>query len=239
MSLQASGDIVKEIEAVFNPFDLRRSFTILSSFAPDDGNEGDEGNDDGDEEGSDEGSDEGSEGGDDNADIKDPEKKRLSDEAASWRKKFRDTEAKLSELAAWKKEQEDKGKDEVTKTSEALAEVTQERDTFRGAYEEAATQLLVFKAANDAGVTDVKYLTFLLTEDGALELNDEGNIDGLTDNIAKLIKANPKLAASGSDDDENDEGSDKTSGRAMNGKKPKKDEATLAKLADKFPALRR
>ena len=240
MSLTASGISVEDFEDIFNPYDLRSAFAYLVPAGMPDGDE----DEDGDEDDTDEGDDDAGSAGESSGseDVKDPEKKRLSDEAAKYRKERNQIRKELDEQKAWRKEQEDKDKSEVEKLTGDVKTLTEERDTWKETAEQLAIQNHVNKVARKFNVSDVDYLEHLLVRNKALELNEDLDIEGLEDKVKELVKEKPTLVASSEDDEDEEEDRDSTatsSGRSVNGKKKTGKEADREALYKKYPALRR
>lgn len=225
--------------------DLRSAFaTLPAAGAPndDDGGDGDE--DDSDEDDDDDGDDtddgDGDEqdddtsGGDDKKPVEDPEKQRLSREAAKWRKKYREAQKALKG-----KETED-GEDSDTKVAEALARANA-----------AETRAALAELGSDLGITGEKNRKFVLRE--LKEYEADFIIDGTVDAdelkaaIEQIVEDFPqvvvKATADKKDDDDSEDDSKqngkRASGRQTNGKKKGDTGLDRETLAKKFPALRR
>lgn len=244
MSQEASGIPLKTLIGAAlagRRVDLRSAFhvTIPSAGMPD-GDDGDDGDDGGDGGGDDDG-DDGS-GGDDDPkskpdDIKDPDKKRLSDEAAANRVKAKEAQAALDAALKRIKEFEDKDKGELEKAQGDLQEATAKLEKANAALEKNAVELAFFRSGAASLFVDA---------DAALQLLDLSEIkpdeDGVVDKKAvreaadALLKEKAWLAAKGDDDDD---GKDDLPNSGKPTTKKKSGELDVEALAKKFPALRR
>lgn len=251
MSREASGksssDITAILDALYPRFDLRSAWDDLrfsTALAP--GEDGDEGNDDGDGENDDDnGEDDANSGGDgegDTKDIKDPDKKRLSDEAARYRRELRDAQTKLSEETAKIQEIEDKdkGANEVLerKLTEATASLTKAQDTLKS----QAIRLAFFESGAAAQFRNSSTALRLLRDDLTdIEVDEDGQADtkAIKEAADALLKAEPYLGRGEDDGDGSDDDSGEPSGRPTNGKRKSKDDLNAEALAKKYPALRR
>lgn len=250
MSLEASGissatakaiqDITND---VFNPFDLRSAWVPSLVFAgmadgdEEEGNEGDDGDGTGDGDDGD-GSD-GSTSGTSGTDIKDPEKKRLSDEAARYRNEAKEAKRQLQELNAWKQEQENKGKTEQERLESELNQFKSKVEQLEPVVKEQAVRLAFFESGAAAKFRNPKTALRLLDLKD-VEVDEDGEVD--SDAIGKLaeqlLKDEPYLAASSQEATDDDDDLPE-SGRPLNGKRRKDADANLENLKKKFPALRR
>lgn len=232
------------VDSILNSFDLRSAFTVLPIFRP--GGEGEEDEDEGNDEGN---GDEGGEGNDDGAsgtgdqtgsDIKDPEKKRLSDEAGRYRTALRQAEKERNDLAAWKKQVEDADKTEVEQLKGQVADVTKERDGLATELTQHKLELAFYKCGAAAQLRDPSdALKFLDLKEIKVDEDGEVPTEDMKKAVDTLIKSKPYLARTDDDDSGEGEGSGEgqPSGRQTNGRKTKKD-ADQAALEKKFPALR-
>lgn len=250
--IHASGkslDITAVLDAPVPVFDLRSAWDnlrVFTAFADGDGD--DDGDGDGDKSGDGKGdgddADKGTSGsaGDD---IKDPEKQRLSQEAAANRVKAREAVAERDALAARLQAIEDKDKDATDvltrKVEEATATIAGQADTIKS----QAVRLAFFESGSAAQFRDPAVALRLLRDDlKDVEVNDDGEADSkaIKDAAEALLKASPYLKAGDGDDDGGDGDDDEVvnpSGRQTNGKKKSKDDLDREALAKKFPALRR
>lgn len=254
MSHEASGmkssDLTVALDALLPKYDLRSAWAstryaiAFSDTGTDGGDEeeqeegGDGDGDDGDGDGS------GSAGKDKTGkDIKDPEKKRLSDEAAAARVAKREAEAKVNELAARLKEFEDKDKGEVELLQAKSKEQETIISTLQGTVQQQAIRLAFFESGAAAQFRDPSVALRLLKDDlKDIEVDEDGSADAdaIKSAAEALLATSPylKVGGDGDDGDDDDEPSN-PSGRKTNGKKKSKDELSKEALAKKFPALRR
>ena len=228
-------------------FDLRFAFASAVPWAgrPDDGGDGGSGTDGagtGDPNADDDDGNDGSTGsttGDDNTggDVKDPEKQRLSQEAANWRTKLRDAEKLLEEQGKKLREIEDKDKSELEKAQRDLKEATEELGKLRKERKDFAVKMAFFESGAAALVKNAAMVLKNLDLDG-IEPDDDGQVDSkkIKSMTEAFLKEHPYMAA----DEEHSAGAggDQPSGRPNNGKKSK-DQVDYEALAKKFPALRR
>lgn len=183
---------------------------------------------------------EGGEGGDgasgtgSNDDIKDPDKKRLSDEAAAQRVRAKKAEEALQEAQKRLKEIDDADKSELEKAQSELAEAQQALAANETIIRDQAVRLAFFESGAAAlfknSVTARKLLDL-----SDLEVKD-GEVDAkvIKERAEALLKAEPYLAADGSGTDGS---SGKSSGGEPNNGRRKKDDASAEKLKGKYPAL--
>lgn len=257
MSLIASGISAKAlevIESVMDPYDLRSAWTLTLPFAADTsgsgsgegGGEGGSGEGGGDEggsgssgDGSGSGSEEGNEGTGSAEGIKDPEKKRLSDEAAAHRVKAKELQTALEQAQAKLKEIEDKDKDELTKAQESVKTLNETVEKLQSQVKTQAVKLAFYDSGEAAKYRNPARALRLLDLDD-IEPDDEGQVDAseIKKRSEALLKSDSYLAKS-DDDDEAEAGATDASGAPMNGKKGSKKELDREKLASKYPALRR
>lgn len=246
MSRKASGisaTVQDIIDQLLPPkFDLRSAFD--AALAPAGMPEGDGGDDDGD--GGDDGSggddkdDDGTGGAGDGKDtIKDPEKKRLSDEAAAHRVKAKEAQKELEKAQAKLKELEDKDKSELDKTKSDLEAANAKIAKLEAAQKTAAVKLAFFDSGAAALFKNPSTALKLLDLDG-IEPDEDGEVDSkeIKKRADALVKEE-KYLAKGSDDDKDDDGDKPPSGGTNNGKRGNKDDLNKDALAKKFPALRR
>lgn len=233
------------VDEVVNAMDLRSAFNVTIPWAGmpegdkddnDDDNNDDDNDDDGGDEDDTDASGKGAEKPGDS--IKDPEKKRLHDEAARYRNERNQLKKERDELAKFKRENEDKDKSELQKAQRDLQEVTNERDELVSELSSAKLDLAFFKSGVAGQFRDpADALKFLDLKD--IKVDDDGNVPEKDIKVAAeaLLKQKPYLSRTDDDDsgDDGDEG--KPSGRPNNGRKRSKDEANREALEKKFPAL--
>lgn len=229
-------------------FDLRFAFASAVPWAGrpdgDDGNGGtgtggttDDGKNDDNDNGATGGA--GETGGDDNAggEVKDPEKKRLSDEAAAHRNRAKAEKERADKLAEELKALTDKDKSELEKAQRDLAELKPELDKAKATIKMQAVRLAFFESGAAAQFKNSTLVLKNLDLDG-IEPDDEGQVDtkAIKAKADAFLKEHPYLAADG--EHSGGAGGDNPSGRPNNGKKGK-DQVDYEALAKKFPALRR
>lgn len=239
MSLQERID--KVYAEVATSFDLRSAFLthpfyIAGDPADDTDDDEEEEEEEEEESGKDSGASGTGSGSADDKEVKDPEKKRLSEEAAKYRRLRREERQAREAAEAKLREHEDKDKDESTKLKGQLETVTKERDELKATVGTFARELAVSRAARQHGVTDTDLLEFFLSKEKVEYLDEDGEIADISDVVADLVKKKPQLVSSGSSKDEEE---DQPSGRQFNGKKDKSKSLDMETLAKKFPALRR
>lgn len=208
----------------------------------DDGDEGEEGGDgtDGSADGSegDEGSSgeegTGSSGDGSNDDIKDPEKKRLSDEAAKYRTERNDMKAELDEARKRLKEIDDADKSELEKAQSDLADAQAETDKLRTQVRDQAIELAFFTSGAASLFKNAATARRLMDLD-SLKVDEDGKVDdkAVKKMAEDLLKSEPYLAAS---EGEGSSG-DKEGGSPSNRRRKSGDDASKEKLKAKYPAL--
>lgn len=219
----------------YNPSELSKLLSEMTISWDGDESEDDTGDASG---GTDDTGDEGGDGGASGASgsdaIKDPEKKRLSDEAAAQRVKARDEKTRADTAEAKLREIEDKNKT-------ALEVAERDRDEARSRAEKAEGQVaemslrLSFYESGAAGLFQNPNHVRKLLDLSSLKANEDGEYDSkevkaLAD---AFLKENPYLGRR-----EDDEGGSKSSGgQPSNGRKKTKDDTSQARLMKKFPAL--
>ena len=164
--------------------------------------------------------------------VKDPEKKKLSDEAAAHRVKAKAEKERADLAEAELKKLTDKDKSELEKAQRDLKETSEKLATATATIADQSLRLAFFESGA-SGLFKNPTSARKLLDFSSLKANDEGEYDpkevkALADT---LLKAEPYLAADGS------EGSSSTTsgGAPSNGRKTKdKDDAALKK---RFPAL--
>lgn len=178
-------------------------------------------------------------------DVKDPEKKRLSDEAAKWRKKFRDEQKR-------RRDAEKQGKkDDDTDGAEELETLRQQNAELLQRLRDSEVKSTFSDAAADLGVDPKKMKAArLLLKEHEEDFIEDGVVDAdeLRSALEEVVRENPYLKAEAKkdeDDDDDEDDSDKAkgqkqpSGRQTNGKKKQSGGLDRETLAQKFPALRR
>lgn len=204
----------------------------------DPGDEGEGGDDGGEGEGGDDGSGDGTGGADtDDQSIKNPELKKLHDEAARHRNEAKAERAERLKVEAKLKEYEDKDKTELEKLQ---SENTELKERLALAESELATVRLdnafvlsgaasLFKDSSDGWI--------ILQRKNTFEPDEDGQFDGAAIKKAAeaLLKEKPHLAADGGDGP----GTTPTGGSPSNGRRTQTNEKKKEELLKKFPALRR
>lgn len=217
--------------------DLRSAFDAALSPAGMPDGEGDEEDDD---DGSDDGDDDADSSGDDSSGgeadvIKDPEKKKLSDEAAKHRTRANAEKIRADKFEAELRKIQDKDKSELEKTQRDLEEAVKERDALK---EEVRSMKVSveFSLKHASKFRDAEAALTLLERKGEFSVNDDGEVEGMDSAVSALLKSKPYLAQS-----EGDVEDDKLppSGDTNNGKRNKGEKLQREQLAKKFPALRR
>lgn len=223
--------------------DLRGAFAKLAAYAPedDDDDKEDEGGDgssgtgaDDDESGKD--SSESKTGKDA---IKDPEKKKLSDEAAKHRTAARTEKSRADAAEAKLKELEDKDKSELEIMKRDVTELKERAEKAEAKLAEQALDLAFFRSGASALLNRPDQAAKLM-DLKALTPDDEGEYDPkeILTTVEEWLKANPHFKADTDSGEDDDDSADKpnsgrpSSERGRNGKK-----ATDQKLVEKFPAL--
>lgn len=222
--------------------DLRPYFrSVVVAFAKDDDkddgddkNDGekDEGGEGGSATGADDKSKESGGTGTKDDDVKDPDKKRLSEEAARHRVAAKSEKERADAAEAKLRELEDKDKSELEK-------VTRDRDELQGKVEKQSATIadqalrLAFFESGASALFKNPVTARKLLDLSALKADEDGQYDAkevkaLAD---ALLKAEPYLAADGS----GSEGSTESGGSPNNGRKTK--DADREALKKKFPAL--
>lgn len=220
--------------------DLRSAFAS-QAFAP--GDDGDDEEEDGEGEGS---SGTGAEGGNEDGSsgstgkasdsaIKDPEKKRLSDEAAARRLEAKQFKKERDELALKVQKFEDADKSELELAQKTATEATAQIEKLQATLSEKNLRLAMYDSGAAAMLTRPQQAIKLM-DLSTLEADEE---TGEYDAKALLIlteawlKENPHFAATGTDDDADEE--KPPSGRPLNGKR--NDNSKNKDLIGKYPAL--
>ena len=171
--------------------------------------------------------------------IKDPEKKRLSDEAAKYRTERNEAKKELEDARNRLKEIDDSSKSELEKAQRDLTEATQKMESLEGR-DNVKARKLAFYESGSAGLFQHPSHALSLLDLSDLELNEEGEIDAaeMKKKADALIKEFPYL---GSDSEGGDEGGGEsggeTGGKPLNGRRKKDKDFRDAALRKKFPAL--
>lgn len=177
--------------------------------------------------------------GDGSAVVTDPDKKRLSDEAAEWRRKLREQEESNKALADKLRLFEDKDKSELEKAVRDAAEYKQKVDTLEAKLSSIVVKMAFFETGSAAMFRNAATGLQLLDLDG-ITVGEDGTVDSkaIKARAEALLKEQPYLAAEG--DGSGSAGTDngEASGRPNNGKKDSS-KVDYEALAKKFPALRR
>lgn len=185
--------------------------------------------------------------------VVDPDKKRLSDEAARRRRQAR--QLKQERDAARAELEQLKGKDKPE-----VEQIKQERDTLKQNLESAesrlrsqAVRMAILEKASELQVKPgkIKYIPRLIDLDN-IDVDDDGTVDGLDDELEAIKNDNPEWFSTNGhattngkdseDDDEEDEEPTvrrRSSGKAVSSKKKGKAGYDLATLQGRFPALRK
>ncbi len=192
----------------------------------------------GDNDDNDDGSAEGETGSEETGgEIKDPDKKRLSDEAAAHRNRAKAEKERADKLAAELKALTDKDKSELEKAQRDLAELKPKLDAAQDTIKAQAVKLAFFESGAAAQFKSTTLVLKNLDLNG-IEVDDEGQVDAkvIKQKADAFLKEHPYLAADA--EHSGGAGGDQASGRPNNGKKSK-DQVDYEALAKKFPALRR
>ena len=180
-------------------------------------------------------------GSDDNGgtDVKDPEKKRLSDEAAEWRRKLREQETSNQQLAERLRAFEDKDKSELEKAVRDANEFKAKAEKAEAMLGELTIKMAFYDTGAAALFKNAATGLRLIDLDG-ITVGEDGSVDGkaIKAKAEALLKEQPYLAADGDGSGSAGAGSGEASGRANNGKKDSS-KVDYEALAKKFPALRR
>jgi hypothetical protein len=148
-------------------------------------------------------------------DVRDPDKQRLSQEAAKWRRKFREAEARLKEM-----------KDD-TSMPEALRAARLEAAFLREvlARDERVDLETAWDLANARGYLD------------PVKLTDDGAVEGMVEAFDRLLGRYPYLA----DDEDDEPAPDQQPAPKIRppGGRASRQDLGVAGLRDRFPALRR
>jgi hypothetical protein len=226
-------------KAIYN---LSKHFGFDRAFAEKDDDAGEEEDKDGDGSSGtgadDDDSDDDTGSGTDDKSIKDPDKKKLSEEAKQHRLRAKNEKARADKAEAELRKLSDKDKSELEKAQRDLDETTKERDKLREISRTQGLRLAFFESgAADLLDPTVKADALKLLDLSDLEPDDEGDFDekALRKRVEDFLKERPKFArnTSESDDDKNQS----SSGRPLNGQRKTGKEADRQLLEKKFPAL--
>lgn len=239
MFREASGLNLEPLNEVLRSLDLRSAFerTIPVAYDGGNGEDNDEEEDDGTE---DETTDPGGDSGGDN--VKDPDKKKLHDEAAKYRNQAKKVQKQLDDLKAERekelREADDAKKSDLEKAQRDLNEANERISKLEATSAIQSAELQFFKSGAAAQFQDpADALKFLDLK--SLEKDDDGVITpkAMKEAADELLKSKSYLGRKPGDGEEGSEEEPPTmpSGRETNGTKKKSaDRATLEK---KFPAL--
>lgn len=240
MSETTEMSVASLFELVEPTFDLRRAFDLALSPA---GRPEDDDDDDDDDNDDDPDDDAGSADDKDDKDdkVSDPDKQRLSREAAKHRNKAKEQRARAEAAEARVRELEDKDNDDdkaklkrdLDEANEKLngASTTLGSTLLRAAFAEAQLELGRFK--------DQDYALYLLGKTEDVEVED-GEVVGMTEWVKDLVENKPDLFVSSGDDEEDDdeeEEDEKSNSGKSSSRKKKKSGLDEQTLKDKFPAL--
>lgn len=181
--------------------------------------------------------------------VHDPEKKRLSDEAAKRRRMARAFREERDQARA--ELEQLKGKDKPE-----LDTITAERDTLRKQADKQAetlrsqaVMLALLEAMPKLKVKPekAKYIARLLDGDDYEIDDDDFEVTGMEDAIKKVLADNPEWVVNGTKDEDDDDDDEDTrspkpsqsSGKLVTSKKKGKTGYDLATLQNRFPALRK
>lgn len=206
---------LEALEDILNPYDLRRPLAdFLAAVMFDDDEEDDQDaddQDDGDED------DEDEEDDDDEEEDSKPKGKgqptrrqrELQREAARRRVENKTLKQERDDLAKKLKAFEDKDKSKGEKAESDLKAETARADRAEGELDKLRRRVAIRDLADDHKVTDVKYFTFLLSEEG-IELDEDGEWpDDAEKDVKKLVrKHKARLVGSANGDSEEDDEDD-------------------------------
>lgn len=192
-------------------------------------------------DGSGEGGEGGSGSGQSDSKIKDPDRKRLSDEAAKYRKERNAAKKELDEAQTRLRELDDASKSELEKAQRDLKEATEKLDNIVSR-DTVKARKLSFYESGAAGLFKNPAHALALLDLSDLELNDEGEFDSaeVKKKADALLKESPYLGTNDDGEDTGEGGSGGTGGTGgapRNPRRKKEEEARQAALKRKFPAL--
>jgi len=230
----ASGHLTEDQRAAIDAarYDLRATFRIPQFWDEGEGGEGGEG------EGEGEGSSgaNGGEGNEPEGTIKDPDKKRLSDEAAKHRNAAREAQRERDEALAKIREFEDKDKDELEKATRDLTEAKSTLEQVQSENTSLRAEVATLKAAGKFKFRDVSDAMDLAIKKAGIKGDEDDLEKVITDALEAIAKDKPYLLEDGNEVEE-EEG--QPSGRSTNGHRKDKTKLDEEALRSKFPALRR
>jgi hypothetical protein len=177
--------------------------------------------------------------GSEDKDVKDPEKKRLSDEAAKHRTEKKVAEQERDTALAKLKEYEDQNKSELEKAQRDAKEFKEKVTKLETKVSDMVVKLAFFESGSAALFKNAATGLRLIDLDG-VTVDDDGKVDvkAIKAKAEALLKEQPYLAADGDSSGSAGETGSEASGRANNGKKDSS-KVDYEALAKKFPALRR
>lgn len=206
-------------------------------------------NDDGDDQGSGEGADDGASGSGDSDDsgeggegangsadsgsIKDPDKKRLSDEAAAQRIKAKAEKERADKLDAELRKLQDKDKTELELKTREAKESAERAERAESLVKSMAVELAFYRSGVVGRLEDPSD-AYALLDFSDITPDDDGKVDEkvIKERLEELLKRKPYLSRKSGDDD-----GGSTGGSPSNGRRKTKDEAASKKLMEKYPAL--
>lgn len=167
--------------------------------------------------------------------IKDPEKKRLSDEAAAHRNRAKTEKERADKAEAELRKITDKDKSELELKTREAAEATERATKAEARALEMSVELAFFKSGVAGRLEDPSDALRLLDLDD-IKPDDDGKVDtkAIQTRVEDLLKKKPYLARKSDGDDG---GAGQNGGSPNNGRRKTKDEASAAKLKEKYPAL--
>lgn len=252
MSRNVKSQFTNEDSVLRGLIDLRRAWIPTITFANSPADDGKKDDDDKDDKGDGSGSDDGNggsgasgsgasgqDGSTDTDDVKDPEKKRLSDEAANRRIQLKAEKERADKAELELRKLTDKDKSELEKAQRDLVEITKKAERLESVTMAQAVKLSFFESGAHALFRKPETALKLL-DLSDLKPDDDGNVDNaeVKKRAEALLKTDAYLAAdetSSGDDD----GDKRASGQPNNGTKKNGKEADKEALMKKFPALRR
>lgn len=214
--------------------DGRPVWPIMGASPDDDSNDADEDNDEGEDDpidGEDD-TDDGSEDKDNEPEVKNPRFKKLSDDNARKRNQIKDLRRQVEESNLKLKGFTDKDKDELTKSSESVTELTTRAEKAESKAAELALQN-AFLSDNSFKWRNPKS-ALRLADLSKIEIDEDGDVVGLDVALKALARSDPYLLA----DDDEDEDDKSAVGQPPKTKKAK-GTPEREKLVAKYPALRR
>jgi hypothetical protein len=161
------------------------------------------------------------------------QEQKLKKEAGKWRTRYREAQQALADLGA------DTDGPGATSAPDAT-DATVRAEAAETALTEARIRL-AFMQANDKRTEPFKDVDLALStcDFGAVKVNDDGTVEGLTEAMDYAAKKFPYLVDDSKEETEERELPDKPSGRSVNRRRKSMEHLTPAALAKKYPALRR